>query len=86
MSLRGRRFTRRECKGSVKSMVSVVKGFEVRRGQSSPIETEAEEGKGAWIRKMKTNTKARVSLQLLCDTYSGRRIAWNKQVTTTGTF
>ena len=41
MSLRGRRFTWRECKGPVESMVSVVRVFEVRRGRSSPIETEA---------------------------------------------
>ena len=39
-------------------VVSVIRGFEVRRGQSSPIETEVRRKKGAWIRKMEMNTKA----------------------------
>ena len=56
-------------------VVSVIRGFEVRQGRSSPIETEVRRKKGAWIRKMETNTKARVLLQLLCDTYSRRHIA-----------
>ena len=46
-SLRGCKFTQRECRGPVKSMVSVVRGFEVRRGRSGPIETEVEEERGS---------------------------------------